>query len=410
MSSCPTGTFSPSSQTTAAVACESLPHAGAAPALFGRAFVTILCVQPFLGFAFSSFLLLPKMLATQHGAGPVVIGQVASAATIAAMLAAFAGGPLIDRVGRKPLFLAGAALEALSSLAFLWVDHVGPLLFILRAIQGVGFATGFNAAGAMVVDIVPKARVGQALGLFGLAGLVNSAIAPALAEPIAARFGWTPVFILAAIAAAVACLAGALWLEEPSTERAHDEPAVHVVHPFDVYVVSMLVGLGQGAVFNFAQPFALLHGMKNVSSLFVAYTAAAVLVRGVFGSLPDKLGRRRVAVVAQVLYGAAVVLTAGLRPGWLFPIGFLLGMAHGMVYPTLAALSVERIPRHGRGLVMALLYGAFNLGVTVGQLGFGPVVERSGYPVSFLLMGALVFGGAPLIACGRAEASEAFSG
>ena len=70
--------------------------------LFPPAFVALLCVHPFLGFTFSSFVLLPKMLATTHGAGPAVIGQVTAAATLAATLAAFAGGPLIDRVVESP--------------------------------------------------------------------------------------------------------------------------------------------------------------------------------------------------------------------------------------------------------------------------------------------------------------------
>ena len=90
-----------------------------------------------------------------------------------------------------------------------------------------------------------------------------------------------------------------------------------------------------------------------------------------------------------------------------FPLGALLGVAHGVTYPTLAAVAVENTPRFRRGLVMALYYGAYNLGVTVGQLGFGPVVERVGYPASFLVMGVLVLGGVPILMCraspGRSE-------
>ena len=35
--------------------------------------------------------------------------------------------------------------------------------------------------------------------------------------------------------------------------------------------------------------------------------------------------------------------------------------------------------------------------MTVGQLGFGPVVERVGYPVSFVVMGVVVFTGVPIL-------------
>ena len=129
-----------------------------------------------------------------------------------------------------------------------------------------------------------------------------------------------------------------------------------------MYAVSVLVGVGSGAMFNFTQPFALERGMKDVSSLFVGYTLAAIFVRGVLGGFPDAYGRRRVAAAAQVIYGLTVVLTAGLRLGWLFPLGFLLGLAHGVTYPTLAAVAVENIPRVGRGVVMALYYGGTTWG------------------------------------------------
>ena len=62
----------------------------------------------------------------------------------------------------------------------------------------------FSTGMALVSDVAPAHRLGQAIGLAGAASLVMNAIAPAIGEPIQARFGFGPVALLAGLAAAAA--------------------------------------------------------------------------------------------------------------------------------------------------------------------------------------------------------------
>jgi predicted MFS family arabinose efflux permease len=63
--------------------------------------------------------------------------------------------------------------------------------------------------------------------------------------------------------------------------------------------------------------------------------------------------------------------------------GLAFGAAHGLLYPTLNALLLELLPSKRRGLGMVLYNGAFNLGTSVGSLGWGLLAKRHGYPVIY---------------------------
>jgi len=63
----------------------------------------------------------------------------------------------------------------------------------------------------------------------------------------------------------------------------------------------------------------------------------------------------------------------------------LLATGGSVLYPTLLALVVDRAPARERGLAVGTLSGAFDLGVVVGSLLLGLVVERISYGAGFAM-------------------------
>ena len=99
------------------------------------------------------------------------------------------------------------------------------------------------------------------------------------------------------------------------------------------------------------------------------------------GNWADAWGRRRVALAALVLYGAGRCrLTSLLRPNLLFAVGAGLGLAHGLLYPSLNALAVEGVPRARRGAVMSYFFGCFGAGSALWVLGLGVVAKSLRLP------------------------------
>ena len=356
------------------------------PTLYSARFLSILGLQFVFGLGFSSFLLLPKYLAVVHGAGADGIGRVMAAAPVAVVLLMPIQAYGIDRYLRPRVMLVASLTLAFAAFGFSAVDALGPLVYVLRMFQGAAFAAFFAAGATLVVEIAPRERMGQALGLSGASNLVTNAIGPAVAEPLALQLGWDAVFWLSALCAVCAAL-GSLTLRDGRGERPASPRRAALLSPRRLVIIyaALIGGLGFGTVTTFSQPFALSVGINEVRGLFIGYTAAALAVRVLFGTWLDRFSRHRVALVTSIVYSLVVLATAGLRPGWLFPIGVALGLAQGALYPVLTALLIESAEPETRGALMTYSGGAFNLGVVFSTLGLGAVAAELGYRGLFVL-------------------------
>jgi MFS family permease len=362
--------------------------------LLTRSFGTLLIAQACFGYAFASFFLLPKYLATEFHSGAGEIGRVMAAFGISAVVFIPVVGALVDRTGRRRFFVAGSFLMALSSFAFYWIDSVGPLLYALRVFQGLAFAMGFVAGATLAVDEAPPERLGQAIGLFGLMMLSMNAIGPAVVERVADRAGWVWAFTTPGIAALVAT--GLALLVSARSTHADGEAdrlwdMARRPRSLRIGVVVGLAGAAFGAVVTFYQPFALDLGVRQVGGFFVAYTAAAMAARLGLGRVIDTGGRNRLSIYSLALYGVAVMAMMGLGPGRLVPLGALFGLAHGVFYPAFNALAMEGIQAQNRGKMTGLFFGAFNVGFSGGTFLLGILAEQTGYPAAFFVAGLGTF-------------------
>jgi MFS family permease len=363
-------------------------------ALLTPTFVRLLAVQAAIGLASSIFTLLPKVLAADYAATAREIGFVMAAFGLASLLAIPLVGRVVDGLGHARALVAASLLLAATAVGFAFVGGAGALAVALRGAQGVSWSFAFAAGMALVADLVPPARLAQGIGIFGAAALSMNAVGPALAEPLAERFGARAMFAFATLAALVgAALARRL---PNATSHARRAPAPKTGAPAvqdsrvrgRVYVAFIVGGLCWSVLFTFIAPFALTRGVHAVRGFFVAYTVTALAVR-VFGArLADRLGPARVAFASSVAYGVMVAVAGLAGPAHLVLVGGGFGLAHGAAFPSLMALLLGDVPPSARARVLALGNGAMNLGIST-VLGVGLVAERWGYPAVFVFAGFL---------------------
>jgi MFS family permease len=137
---------------------------------------------------------------------------VGVSANVVALLAIPLLAGLADRVGRKPVFLAGALGSGLLIFAYLWAISVGgyPLIFVVGILlSGVVYSAANGVWPAFYAEMFP-ARVrlsGMAIGTqvgFAIGGFAPT-IASALAGP--GPRGWLPVALLTAGLCVISALA-----------------------------------------------------------------------------------------------------------------------------------------------------------------------------------------------------------
>jgi MFS family permease len=367
---------------------------------------TLLVMQLAFGVAFSTFLMLPKILATRLGAGPGGIGLVNAMFSLAGIAAVPFVGARVDRPGRARLMAGGSLLMAAGTLGFVAVDHVGLLAIVLRAAQGTAYTIVFVSGAALAADLSPPARMGRTMGLFGSANLVTNALAPAIAEPLLDHVGASAVYALAAATSLIA-FALALRIVEPprlvpdeSNESAPLSAVLRRGRAQRIVAVMGLTGVALGAVFSFNQPMALALGVHRMRDFFIAYTAAVLFVRFGLGNLVDRVGPQRATVGALGLYTLVTFSMRFLGTSVLFglaPLGLAFGVAHGFFFPAALALSVADLPPAERGRMLALANGAMIGGMAL-VMPLGVLAARQGYPAVFTLAAAGTLGAAAFLA------------
>jgi MFS family permease len=362
----------------------SAPEPARSPS-FAR--VTIANFFFFLNFA--SFFLLPLHVRALGGSERT-IGLVMGTSGLSGLLGVVVVALLLDRLGRRVFLLVGLAGMGLTSAAFVAVHEVSWLLFALRAVQGLAFAAGFNAASTLAVDYAPPGRRAAALGLFGISTLTTHAIAPALGEQIVAAGGFQTLFLVAGAFSFV----GLLIAWPLHTPRLAGKPGARRLRPTRALAAAIgtvgCCGVAFGSVLTYVPTFVHDADLGPVGTFFLAYTIAAVSTRLFAGRLGDSFPRRRVIMPALALLSAAIVGLASIgSTRGLAVTAVLFGVAQGFVYPTLNAFTIDLTEATQVGRAQAFYNGAFNLGTTLGSIALGPIVEAFGYRTMFLCAACL---------------------
>jgi MFS family permease len=137
---------------------------------------------------------------------------------VAFILARLTFGHAIDRWGGFPVALVCLTVE-IAGLVFLWLARDPAPAFAGAALTGFGFSLVFPALGVEAVHCVTPENRGSALGVFtAFADLSLGLIGPVIGL-IVAGFGYSPIFLFAALMAAVALGIALVLYRRPAYAR-----------------------------------------------------------------------------------------------------------------------------------------------------------------------------------------------
>ncbi len=250
-------------------------------------------------------------------------------------------GRLGDLIGRRRLLRVGILVFTGASV----VSAAAPALWLViaaRAVQGLGAAAMMALTMAFVNDLVPRARLGSAMGLLGTTSAVGTALGPSLGGLLIDWFGWQAIFLinlpLGVVAAALAH--GHL----PADRRAPGARRVELDHrgtlllalTLAAYALAMTLGRGQFGPQNLA--WAAVAAVGAVSYVVVETRASAPLIR------PAMLRDRALSagLAANALVSTVLMSTLVVGPFYLARAMGLDAGAVGLVMsvgPIVAALS-----------------------------------------------------------------------
>lgn len=333
----------------------------------------------------------------RHGLEDYEIGWLAAGFSLAAILVRSRLGHWLEDWGRRPFLYLGCLLITVMPLVYpLWGWHFVPW-FVLRLLQGAGYALYITAILTWVADRSPPDRIAQGQGVFGVSGLLGSAIGPVASESIYQLYGYNAMFRAVGLAGLLAVVMAASLpesrVERPAGVGTGWQPIRLRDHRAMLWV-TLPFGWLVGTVITFIAPLVDSVDLPRVGLYFVGFALASVTVRLVSGSFIDSVPASRLVAVAGGLLALSGFALASL-PSYpelalLFSAAILNGIGHGFLFPGLSAYTVRRTSRWQRGAGIALYTGTFDTGALMGAVASGYISHEHGYPAAFALAGILL--------------------
>ena len=316
---------------------------------------------------------------------------------------------LSDRVGRKPILVAGWVLALpvpfliIYAPAWWWIDLANVLL-------GANQALAWSMTVIMKIDLVGPRRRGLALGLNEFAGYFAVGIMSWVTGYIAAQYGLRPQPFYLGVGIAVIGLLGTIFFVRethgfarleaagvaaapaPSFGRIFYVTSIANVSLFAACQAGLVNNLNDGMSWGLYPLFFAAHGLDvaRIGVVKAVYPAVWGLLQIATGMLSDRLGRKPLIAWGMVVQAAGIWLTV-LVPSygaWLAGAA-LQGLGTAMVYPTLLAAITDNTNPIWRASSLGVYRFWRDLGYAVGALVSGLVADALGFGAAIHLVAAL---------------------
>jgi MFS family permease len=321
------------------------------------------------------------------GAGHL-LGYIVGLFTLGALLSRFFSGKIADKAGRKVVMIIGTTVTALAGFLYVLIHYfytsnqddletgmMGVWLFLgLRFFHGL--STGFRPAGssALLTDIVPVDRRGEALGFLGVAGNTGMAGGPALGSLLTVEYGYEEMFICSSL---LGILALFLTLKLPETlpnSRPIRRSDLNVFKGknFEISVwpaaLSLLpVACAFGVFLTITPDFVSDLGYQYKGVFNTIIVVASISMRFVAGKASDRYGREPIlAIGGFLLFLGMGILSYSTTQLWAAIGGVVYGLSIGINMPTIFAWTADLAPKGKIALAIGTTLVSLEIGIGLG--------------------------------------------
>jgi MFS family permease len=349
---------------------------------------------------------LPWLVLTALGT-PLDTGIVGAGIVLPAVIGAFAGGTVIDRLGSRRTSIAGDVTSAFAvaaiPIAAMVIGLSVALVFVLAFVGALLDAPGATARQVLIPDVAARAGIGpdRANAVYQAVQNVSFMVGPiagglliVAVGPITAMWFDAASFV---VSAAIVAYAIPKPTVRPSTEETADVLAGLKLVASDAILGGMTL---VAAIANFVgtplfvvllPAFALgSAGNAGALGLLVGAFAAGMVVGSIgYGIAGSRVPRRAVLVAGLVATGAGIGVVALGPP---LPVAVvalaLAGFATGPINPIAFTVMQERIPPAVRGRAFGAIFGGVLVAAPIGMLVLGALTDARGPSLGLAAAGA----------------------
>ncbi|NLM11707.1 MAG: MFS transporter [Clostridiaceae bacterium] len=370
--------------------------------LFSPAYCLLSFVNLIVAFGYSMIATIVSPYALTLGAGLTLAGTVSGIFSLSALIIRPFSGMAMDLMNKRHICIFSTMLICVSFVGYAFAPNMAVML-VFRILHGFAFGINSTANMALISEYIPKERLGEGLGYFGMGQIIAHACGPAIGITIRDHYGYQALFLSVFLLTMLA--AGLLLVWKNATEFKNikgNRPAFSfknlVVKECIVYALTAgLFSLGNGIVSSFLVLFGEQRGISNIALFFAMNSIALFLMRLLIGRVVDRTGLLLI-VNLSLAFTAMSMLLIGSSSGILTILvaALLKAVGQGSGQIALQSACIKKVDASRVGVATSTYY----IGADIGQ-GFGPILGGKisalfGYQTMFFYIGVLMIAGAAL--------------
>ncbi|MBW7476439.1 MFS transporter [Paenibacillus oenotherae] len=337
----------------------------------------------------------PSYVKNELSGSDLSVSLVISVFAVSAMLTRFLTAGLMRRLNRNVILLVGvAAMAAITGIHT--IAHSVESLLVMRICYGVSFGMASTVIPTLVSQIIPRARMGEGIGYFGLSSSLAMSIGPMIGLNVMKQSGFG---MLSVISAATVLLIFPIMLisrsippipvkEANAGARAAAVSTATTPSFSSRLLFPALLNVILSVTYSGLLSFIALYGesvhLEQVGLFFLFNAVTIIIIRPISGKIFDSRGHGAVLLPAALcVIASLLVLSYAADLPMLIVSALLYGLGFGAIQPTLQAWMLRLVPQEQHGTVNSLFYNSTDLGVAGGALILGAISTVTGYAAMY---------------------------
>lgn len=318
-------------------------------------------------------------------------------------------GRLAERFGRRPILMVNILMFSIFELLSAWSPTLGTFL-AFRVIYGIAMGGVWGVASSLAMETIPDRSRGLMSGIFQAGYPCGYLLASIIFGLFYASVGWRGMFLIGALPV---LLLPFIYFKVPESpvwlaarERKESTALMPVLRShwkLCVYLVLLM------ACFNFFSHgtqdlyptfLKVQHGFDphTVSIIAICYNIAAMLGGVFFGTLSEKIGRKKAMMIAACLALPVIPLWAFSTGSVMIGLGaFLMQFMVQGAWGVVPTYLTELVPANTRAVLPGFVYQLGNLIASVNATLQSSIAEAHGN--NYGLAMAIVAGTVAVLIC-----------
>jgi predicted MFS family arabinose efflux permease len=355
-------------------------------------------------FGFQLLLSVVPLYADEAGGGSSGAGLATAVFMLSTVLTQIQMPRILARYGYRRVFAAGLLFLGVPALFYAYAETL-VLILAVTLLRGVGFGIVTVVFAALIVELAPPGRRGEALGLLGVAITLPTVFCNALGLWLVERSGFEIVFLLGGAAPLVGIAMIPGIRSAPVTGDDEESGAGFFAglgrpHLRRIFLLFAVTTMAAGVVVTFLPLAVPGSGIFSAAGALLVVGIASTVSRWWGGRFGDRRDPRL--LLAPGLIACAIGL-AGLPFGGVPMLAgaLLFGTGFGLLQNASLILMMERVSKSEYGLGSTLWNAAFDAGTGIGAFSFGFVISAVGFYWSFGICSALLASALVLVVLDR---------